>query len=157
MPHSAVKGMTPYEAFYGKKLTISYLQPFGKAYYVYIPEDRRPSGSKLLLHIEKGVFFAYTDSSSIYKLHILAQKHTLTISVLDVNFHQMPATQHTATPQHTPTQATQHTASQPTPTVLTSIYSNPFPNDSHLLDYYFQNPEWAIKCYDRNQYSVSKI
>ena len=72
MPHSAVKGMTPYEAFYGKKPTISHLQPFGKACYVHIPEDRRPSGSKLLPRAEKGVFFGYTDSSSIYKIHILA-------------------------------------------------------------------------------------
>ena len=60
-----------------------------------------------------------------------------------------------ATQQHMPAQ--QHMVSQPTTTIVAPIYSNPFPNDSHLLDYCFQNPEWAIKCYYRNQHNIRKI
>ena len=80
LPHSDVKGMTPYEALYNIKPKISHLQPFGKDCYVHIPEERRPPGSKLLSCAEKGIFFGYTNSHSIYKIHIPRRKHTITVN-----------------------------------------------------------------------------
>ena len=41
--------------------------------------------------------------------------------------------------------------------VIPPIYPNPCPNDSHLLDYCFLNPEWAIKCYYRNQHDIRRL
>jgi len=36
-PHSALKDLTPYEAFYGTKPSIQHLQPFGRECYIHIP------------------------------------------------------------------------------------------------------------------------
>ena len=83
LPHSAVKGITPYEALYKSKPKISYLQPFGKDCYIYIPEERRLPGSKLLPRTEKDIFFGYTNSHSIYKIHISSRKHTMTVNAVD--------------------------------------------------------------------------
>ena len=79
--------MTPYEALYKSKPKISHLQPFGKDCYVHIPEEHRPPGSKLLLRAEKGIFFGYTNSHSIYKIQIPSRKHTMTVNARDVEFH----------------------------------------------------------------------
>jgi len=86
LPHSVVKGMTPYQALFNKKPKISHLQPFGNKYYVHIPEERRLPGSKLLPRAEIGIFFGYTDTPSIYKIHFPARKHTMTVNALDVSY-----------------------------------------------------------------------
>ena len=39
--HSAVKGQTPYEAYYGTKPSIDHLQPFGRECYVHIPKGTK--------------------------------------------------------------------------------------------------------------------
>ena len=70
------------------KPTISHLQPFGRTYYVHIFKEYRPLGSKLNPCAEKGLFFGYTDTLLIYKVHILAHQYTFTISALDIKFHQ---------------------------------------------------------------------
>ena len=88
LPHSAVKGITPYEALYKSKLKISHLQPFGKDCYIHIPEECRPPGSKLLPCAGKGIFFRYTNSYSIYKIHIPSRKYTMTVNARDVEFHR---------------------------------------------------------------------
>ena len=54
LPHSAVKDRTPYEVLHGKKPMISHLQPFSTECFVHIPEESRPSGSKLQPRAEKG-------------------------------------------------------------------------------------------------------
>ena len=89
LPHSAVKDKTPYKAFYGVKPTISHLQPFGRTCYVHILKERRPPRSKLNPCVEKGLFFGYTDTPLIYKVHIPARQHTCTISALNMKFHQL--------------------------------------------------------------------
>ena len=80
--------MTPYEALYNIKLKISHLQPFGKDCYIHILEEHRPPSSKLLPCAEKGIFFGYTNSHSIYKIHIPSRKHTMTINAQDVEFYR---------------------------------------------------------------------
>src|SRR5258706_12481356 len=79
LPHSAilVKGMTPYQVLYNKKLQISHLQPFGNKCYMHIPEEYYLPRSKLLPHTEIGIFFGYTDTPSIYKIHFPARKYTM--------------------------------------------------------------------------------
>ena len=88
LPHSAisVRGMTLYQALFNKKPKISHLQPFGNKCYVHIPEERRLPGSKLLPRDEIGIFFGYTDTLSIYKIHFPTRKHTMTVNALDVSF-----------------------------------------------------------------------
>ena len=87
LPHSAVKDIIPYEALYKSKPKISHLQPFSKECFVYILEECRPPGSKLLLRAEKGISFGYTKSYSIYKIYIPSRKHTMTVNTWDVKFH----------------------------------------------------------------------
>ena len=65
LPHSAVKDQTPYEVLHGKKPTISHLQLFGTECFVHIPEEARPSGSKLQPRAEKGWFVGYNESTKI--------------------------------------------------------------------------------------------
>lgn len=40
-PHSALRGKSPYEAFYKPKPAISHLQPFGRKCYLHIPKAKR--------------------------------------------------------------------------------------------------------------------
>ena len=86
LPHSSLQDMTPYEAFHRKKPSISHLQPFGRKCFIHIPEERRLPGSKLMSQAEEGIFVGYTDTSSIYKVHIPAHSHTFIVSALDVKF-----------------------------------------------------------------------
>src|SRR5258706_5269619 len=83
--------MTPFEAFHRKKPSISYLQPFGRKCFIHIPEEKHLPGSKLMLRAEEGIFLGYTDTPSIYKVHILARSHTFIVSALDVKFESVTA------------------------------------------------------------------
>src|SRR5258705_333055 len=83
--------MTPFEAFHHKKPSISHLQPFGRKCFIHIPEERRLPGSKLMPRAEEGIFLGYTDTPSIYKVHILARSHTFIVSALDVKFESITA------------------------------------------------------------------
>ena len=139
LPHSVAKGMTPYEALYKSKPKISHLQPFGKDCYVHIPEERRPPGSKLLPCAEKGIFFGYTNSHSIYKIHIPSRKHTMTINIRDVEFHR-----HRHPRPQLSTESTPMISSNPiTPMIssnsITSTPFNPRPQLRHL-DVYMPAP-----------------
>ena len=78
--------MILFEAFNHKKPSISHLQPFGRKCFVHIPEEQRLPGSKLMPRAEEGILVAYTDTSSIYKVHILARSHTFIVSAPDVTF-----------------------------------------------------------------------
>ena len=62
LPHSALPTQqTPYEALKGEKPSIKHLQPFGRKCYVHIPEEARPSGSKLLPRAIEGRFLGYDE------------------------------------------------------------------------------------------------
>ena len=64
LPHSALpKQQTPYEVLKGEKPSKKHLQPFGQKCYVHIPEEARPSGSKLLPRAIEGRFLGYNKSS----------------------------------------------------------------------------------------------
>ena len=47
LPHSVLNGITPYEALYNAKPSISHLLPFYTKCYAHIAEEIRPSGSKV--------------------------------------------------------------------------------------------------------------
>src|SRR5258706_12270259 len=83
--------MTPFEAFHCKKPSISHLQPFGRKCFIHIPEEKRLPGSKLMPRAEEGIFLGYTDTPSVYKVHILARSHTFIVSALDVKFESVTA------------------------------------------------------------------
>src|SRR5258706_11290722 len=89
--------MTLFEVFHRKKPSISHLQPFGRKCFIHIPEERRLPGSKLLPQAEEGIFLGYTDTSSIYKVHILAHSHTFIVSTFDVKFESITADSHPGT------------------------------------------------------------
>src|SRR5258706_10420387 len=90
--------MTPFEAFHRKKPSISHLQLFGRKCFIHIPEERRLPGSKLMPRAEEGIFLGYTDTPSIYKVHILARSHTFIMSALDVKFESAGITPAEVTP-----------------------------------------------------------
>src|SRR5258705_7988406 len=97
--------MTPFEAFHRMKPSISHLQLFGRKCFIHIPEEKRLSGSKLMPRAEEGIFLGYTDTPSIYKIHILARSHTFIVSALDVKFESVPADSRSIT-EVTPTEVT---------------------------------------------------
>ena len=74
LPHLAVKDRTPYEVLNSKKPTISYLQLFGTECFVHIPEEARPSQSKLQPRAEKGWFIRYTESTKIFMVYIPSKR-----------------------------------------------------------------------------------
>ena len=43
-PHSALKELTPYEAFFGTKPSIQHLQPFGRECYIHVPYQKQTDG-----------------------------------------------------------------------------------------------------------------
>src|SRR5258706_4883350 len=112
--------MTPFEAFYCKKPSISHLQPFGRKCFIHIPKERRLPGSKLIPQAEEGIFLGYTDTPSIYKVHILARSHTFIVSALDVKFESITADSRPEM-EVTPTEATLATPTTSEVTTATSI------------------------------------
>ena len=55
-PTSALKGMTPFEAWYGYKPDLSHLKPIGITAYVQVPKEKR---TKLDSHTQKGILVGY--------------------------------------------------------------------------------------------------
>ena len=92
LPHSLLQDMTPFEAFHCKKPSISHLQPFGRKCFIHMLEERRLPGSKLMPRAKEGIFVGYTDTPSIYKIHIPARSHTFIVSALDVKFEDTSVT-----------------------------------------------------------------
>src|SRR5258705_3164773 len=121
LPHSSLQDMTPFEAFHRKKPSISHLQPFGRKCFIHIPEERRLPGSKLMPRAEEGIFLGYTDTPSIYKVHILARSHTFIVSALDVKFESV-----TADSEVTMTEATPAIPTTPTTLEVTTATSISF-------------------------------
>src|SRR5258705_268540 len=117
LPHSSIQNMTPFEAFHRKKPSISHLQPFGRKCFIHIPEERRLPGSKLMPRAEEGIFLGYTDTPTIYKVHILARSHTFIVSALDVKFESITAD---SRPELTPTEVTPSEVQPTTPEVTTA-------------------------------------
>ncbi|KAI0992701.1 hypothetical protein K3495_g15484, partial [Podosphaera aphanis] len=74
--HSIINGMTPHEAFYDEKPSVSHLQPFGRKCYVHISKERRSTGNKLLPRAEMGMFVGYTKVAHHYRIFIPKRNHT---------------------------------------------------------------------------------
>src|SRR5258706_12269267 len=117
--------MTLFEAFHRKKPSISHLQPFGRKCFTHIPEERHLPGSKLLPRAEEGIFLGYTDTPSIYKVHILARSHTFIVSALDVKFESVTADSHSTT-EVTTMEATPVIPTTPTTSEVTTATSISF-------------------------------
>jgi transposase InsO family protein len=65
-PTAALKGRTPYQAWYGKKPTVHFLKVFGCVAYV---KRLRPHLSKLEDRGQKVVFIGYQDGSKAYRFY----------------------------------------------------------------------------------------
>ncbi|KAI0488135.1 hypothetical protein KFK09_027962 [Dendrobium nobile] len=65
-PTRSVWGMTPQEAWSGRKPDISHLRVFGSIAHVHVPDEQR---SKLDDKSEKYIFIGYDSSSKGYKLY----------------------------------------------------------------------------------------
>ena len=157
LPHSAIKGMTPYEAFHGKKPQISHLQPFGRECYVHIPKESRPSGSKLLPRSEKGIFIGYTESPTIYKVYLTNRCHTTTVGVKDVIFAPLKPTTSSMPP---PTEQPEVTAKLSTPSttsITVPLHTESFPSDYNWQQYLFWNPDFAQHWYDPGNPRVRRL
>ena len=83
--------MTLFEAFHRKKPSISHLHLFSRKCFIHIPEERHLPGSKLM-PIEEEIFLEYTDTCSIYKVHIPTHSHTFIITTLNIKFEDTPVT-----------------------------------------------------------------
>ena len=66
LPTSALKSMTPFEAFYGRKPDVSHLRVWGCTAYVHVQKDKR---SALGSHCEKCVFVGYPSGYKGWKFY----------------------------------------------------------------------------------------
>ncbi len=67
-PTKSVEGMTPFEAWTGKKPKVDYLRVFGCIAYAHIPKDER---KKLDSKAKKCIFLGYGTETKGYRLHDL--------------------------------------------------------------------------------------
>jgi hypothetical protein len=76
-PHSAIKNLTPYESFYGSKLSIQHLQPFGRECYIHVPYQKRKDGKKLTPRAQRAIFTRYTNTINHYRVFLPDTKKTI--------------------------------------------------------------------------------
>ena len=69
LPHSALNGITPYEALYNAKPSISHLRPFYTKCYTHIDKEKRLSGSKLEPRSIEGRLVGCTDSGKMFRIY----------------------------------------------------------------------------------------
>ena len=69
LPHSALVGITPYEALYNAKPSISHLRPFYTKCYAHIDKEKRTAGYKLEPNSIKGRLVGYTDSGKMFRIY----------------------------------------------------------------------------------------
>ena len=65
VPHSSMKGNTPFEAYFEHKLDVSNLQVFGSTAWAQIPLDKRRA---LQLQSIECLFIGYHDESKFFKI-----------------------------------------------------------------------------------------
>jgi len=76
-PHSALKDLTPYEAFYGSKPSIQHLQPFGREWYIHVPYQKRTDGKKLSPRAQRAIVTGYTNTINHYRVFLPDTKKTI--------------------------------------------------------------------------------
>ena len=69
LPHSALNGITPYEALYNAKACISHLRPFYTKCYAHIDKEKRPFCSKLEHTSIEGRLVGYTDTGKMFRIY----------------------------------------------------------------------------------------
>jgi len=80
-PHSALKDLTPYEAFHGTKLSIQHLQRFGRECYIDVPDQKRPDGKKLSPRAQRAIFTGYTNVPHHYRVFLPDTKKNIVSAV----------------------------------------------------------------------------
>jgi transposase InsO family protein len=71
LPHRGIDNRFPIEVLNNTTPPpVHHLHPFGSKAYVHIPDEARPSGSKLQPRTMEGIFVGYTPSSKIYRIYI---------------------------------------------------------------------------------------
>ena len=76
-PHSALKDLTPCQAFYGTKPSIQHLQPFGRECYIHVPYHKRTDGKQLSPRAQRAIFTGYTNVSHHYRVFLPGTKKTI--------------------------------------------------------------------------------
>jgi len=76
-PHSALKNLTTYEAFYGTKPSIQHLQPSGRECYIHVPYQKRTDGKKLSPRVERAIFTGYTNVPHHYRVFLPDTQKTI--------------------------------------------------------------------------------
>jgi len=76
-PHSALKDLTPYKAFYGTKPSIQHLQPFGRECYIHVPYQKQTDGKKLSPRAQRAIFTGYTNVPHQYRVFLPDTKKTI--------------------------------------------------------------------------------
>jgi len=76
-PHSALKDITPYEAFYGTKPSIQHLQPFRRECYIHVLYQRQTDGKMLSLRAQRAIFTGYTNVPHHYRVLLPDTKKTI--------------------------------------------------------------------------------
>ena len=69
LPHSALYGITPYEALYNTKPSISHLVPFYTKCYAHIDKEKRISGFILEPRSLEAHLLGYTDSGKMFRIY----------------------------------------------------------------------------------------
>ncbi|KAI1004680.1 hypothetical protein K3495_g3534 [Podosphaera aphanis] len=74
-PHRMINYQSPIELIEGVTTsTIEHLHAFGCKVYVHIPDETRPSGSKLQPRAIEGIFVGYTGSSKLFRIYIPSKR-----------------------------------------------------------------------------------
>jgi len=76
-PYSALKDLTPYEAFYGSQPSIKHLQPFGRECNIQVPYQKRNDGKKLSPRAHRPIFTGYTNTINHYRVFLPDMKKTI--------------------------------------------------------------------------------
>jgi hypothetical protein len=85
-PHKLVKGVTPYEAWSGKKPKVTHFRIFGSHAWARIPSDRRKS---MEAQSKECIFFGYVEGVKGYRL-LYTTSYTLFIH-RSVKFEEVPS------------------------------------------------------------------
>jgi hypothetical protein len=84
-PSAKQSGMTPYEAWFGRKPNISHLRIWGSKAYVHVPKERRPD-IKLSDRATEALFVGYAEQEGNYRFYIPSQHRIVTSR--DAVFHE---------------------------------------------------------------------
>jgi len=151
-PHSALKDLTPYEAFHGSKPSIQHLQPFGRECYIDVLYQKRKDGKKLSPRAQRAIFTGYTKTINHYRVFLPDTKKTIVSA--DIFF--PPLQIEGASPQQTKSIHQQQTPS--TQMTLDYTYTNGGEGRDDLWRQWMrENPQEADNMFDNGHPTVDQI